>query len=79
MPQYNDWGKFFLVARPNRLERLTYCLEGSCSIRLSYGRVAGLIISRSFPIAREKIQLSVQSVIKSLGNVAWKDLGKFFQ
>ena len=22
---------------PKRLERLTYCLEGSCSIQLSYG------------------------------------------
>ena len=27
---------FFLVI-PLRLERKTYCLEGSCSIQLSYG------------------------------------------
>ncbi len=26
-----------LLVIPKRLERLTYCLEGSCSIQLSYG------------------------------------------
>ena len=27
----------FFVVIPLRLERKTYCLEGSCSIQLSYG------------------------------------------
>ena len=27
------------MARPKRFELLAYCLEGSCSIRLSYGRI----------------------------------------
>ncbi len=27
------------MVRPARLERATYCLEGSCSIQLSYGRI----------------------------------------
>jgi hypothetical protein len=27
----------FLLVTPARLERATYCLEGSCSIQLSYG------------------------------------------
>lgn len=26
------------MARPRGVEPLTYCLEGSCSIQLSYGR-----------------------------------------
>ncbi len=29
------------MARPLRLERRTLCLEGRCSIQLSYGRTAG--------------------------------------
>jgi hypothetical protein len=28
------------MARPARLELATFCLEGRCSIQLSYGRVA---------------------------------------
>ena len=28
---------FLAVVIPERLERSTYCLEGSCSIQLSYG------------------------------------------
>ena len=35
------------VARPEGLEPPTLCLEGRCSIRLSYGRV-GNIDSKSF-------------------------------
>ena len=31
-----------LLARPGRFERSTYCLEGSCSILLSYGRIKKL-------------------------------------
>jgi hypothetical protein len=29
-----------IVARPARFERATLCLEGRCSIQLSYGRVS---------------------------------------
>ena len=28
---------FIIAVTPKRFERLTYCLEGSCSIQLSYG------------------------------------------
>ena len=31
--------------RPKGLEPLTHCLEGSCSIQLSYGRIAVLALS----------------------------------
>jgi hypothetical protein len=31
------------MARPARLERATLCLEGRCSIQLSYGRVPALL------------------------------------
>ena len=31
--------RFVKVARQKGLEPLTYCLEGSCSIQLSYWRV----------------------------------------
>ena len=31
------------MARPPRLERGTLCLEGRCSIRLSYGRCSGWV------------------------------------
>jgi hypothetical protein len=31
-----------LMARPARLERATPCLEGMCSIQLSYGRFLSL-------------------------------------
>jgi hypothetical protein len=33
----NDFS--FPFVTPKRFERLTYCLEGSCSIQLSYGVV----------------------------------------
>ena len=32
--------RLVLLARPPRLERGTLCLEGRCSIQLSYGRLA---------------------------------------
>src|SRR5713226_5017691 len=37
--QSHDWQRFE-VARPARLELATPCLEGRCSIQLSYGRTA---------------------------------------
>jgi hypothetical protein len=33
----NHLAVVFNLVIPRRLERLTYCLEGSCSIQLSYG------------------------------------------
>ncbi|CBE68889.1 protein of unknown function [Candidatus Methylomirabilis oxygeniifera] len=36
------------VARPGRLELPTYCLEGSRSIRLSYGRLEKQLSAISF-------------------------------
>src|SRR5260370_31888272 len=42
------------MARPGRLELPTLCLEGSCSLHLSYGRV-GCIDSKSFMATSDSI------------------------
>ncbi len=44
------------MARPPRLERGTLCLEGRCSIQLSYGRT-GLPITQYFARFRVKGKL----------------------
>ena len=41
------------LARPPRLELGAYCLEGSCSIQLSYGRVSRF---NYFTIGKGKMQ-----------------------
>ena len=40
LPTDNAKSQLIELARPARVERATHCLEGSCSIQLSYGRSA---------------------------------------
>ena len=50
-----------LLVIPERLERSTYCLEGSCSIQLSYGTDLVLIEKRCKDSAnRMKFQISTR-------------------
>ena len=37
--RFNQLSYIHHMARQKGLEPLTYCLEGSCSIQLSYGRI----------------------------------------
>ena len=37
-----------VIVTPKRFERLTYCLEGSCSIQLSYGVIIFFISPMRF-------------------------------
>ena len=46
---------FFFEVIPLRLERKTYCLEGSCSIQLSYGTDLVLIKSGAKIVQTERI------------------------
>ena len=43
-----------LLVIPERLERSTYCLEGSCSIQLSYGTALVLIKSGAKIVQAER-------------------------
>ncbi len=40
--RFNQLSYIHHMARQKGLEPLTYCLEGSCSIQLSYWRISGL-------------------------------------
>ena len=46
------------VATPGRFERSTYCLEGSCSIQLSYG-ANSFILAYFSKIVKEFIQIVI--------------------
>ena len=45
------------MARPARFELATLCLEGRCSIQLSYGRTAESHHSKTFPDRIESIRV----------------------
>ena len=35
-----------ILARPTGFEPVAYCLEGSCSIQLSYGRISNMLAAQ---------------------------------
>ena len=45
------------MAIPGRFERSTYCLEGSCSIQLSYGTNASIIADFSKIVNKKESQM----------------------
>ena len=44
--RFNQLSYIHHMARQKGLEPLTYCLEGSCSIQLSYGRLLRVLPTR---------------------------------